>query len=54
MKDQIYIKRLRRCSTEQLVGLRNHLAAHGNMRNAKWMLSLVMTVLLARVGLSAS
>lgn len=51
--DDIYLRRLARCSTEQLVGLRKYLAAKPRTRRTAWMLGLVATALLARVGLTA-
>lgn len=50
--ESVYVTRLQRCTTEQLLSLRDHLKATGNRRFCKLMLALVTSVLMARAGLS--
>lgn len=50
--EQVYVSRLRRCTTEQLMALQAYLRSTGNRRCCKAMLALVTSVLMARVGLS--
>ena len=52
MNEKLYVARLSRCTTDELMSLQKHLKETGNRRFAKMMMQLVTTVLFARVGLS--
>ena len=50
MKD-LYMKRLLRLSAEELNSLRRRLLETANRKNGKWMLSLVLAALSAKIGM---
>ena len=53
MNKEKYVRRLQALTTEELVSLKNHLADTGSRRYGRFMLACVVSVLFARIGLTA-